>query len=201
MAVAQAWEAAGGDLPPEIANLLLTFDAPYFFDVSLLLAIPEFQVPLPGGERPSQSDVFALVAGRGGGTCVLAVEGKVDEAFGPTVRERRAAGGADRLTFLGNLLELPDPALDLLRYQLLHRAAAALRTAQEFKAAGAAVVVQSFSPTDRWYEDFEAFVRALGATPEKGRLASVGSRGGIPLYLGWAQGDQRFRKDLMSAAV
>lgn len=201
MTLAQSWEAADGDLPPEIANLLLTFEAPYFLDVSLVLALPEFQIPLPGGERPTQTDVLALVSGRGGDTCVLAVEGKVDEPFGPTIAGQRVSGSVGRLAFLRNLLDLPEPIPDSIRYQLIHRTAGAILAAREFRAAAAAMIVHSFSPQDRWYEDYQAFANLLGATPVKGKLAFVGPRGGIPLYLGWAAGDQRFRADLSAAAV
>ena len=46
----------------------------------LLLAIPEHQVALPGGGRPSQCDVFALVR-NDVGTPTVAVEAKVREPF------------------------------------------------------------------------------------------------------------------------
>jgi hypothetical protein len=52
-ATARAWEAADG-LPQEIAELL----GP---DPELLLAIPEHKVRLPGWERTTECDVFALV--------------------------------------------------------------------------------------------------------------------------------------------
>jgi len=52
-ATAQCWEAANG-LPQEIAEIFGTKS-------ELLLAIPEHKVPLAGGTRGSQCDVFALV--------------------------------------------------------------------------------------------------------------------------------------------
>ena len=78
MAAALSWEAAPG-LPPEIAALLGQ-------DVHLLLAIPEHKVALPGGRRKSQCDVFALARDRDQ-TIAAAIEAKVNEPFGPTVRE------------------------------------------------------------------------------------------------------------------
>jgi hypothetical protein len=59
-AIASCWEAADG-LPREIAGLLRTH--PDFSAVvpELLVAFPEWRVPLPGGQRASQNDVFALV--------------------------------------------------------------------------------------------------------------------------------------------
>ena len=57
--LAYCWEQADG-LPSEIANL---FSASSDFEgqtPELLLAVPEHKVPLPGGTRESQNDVFAL---------------------------------------------------------------------------------------------------------------------------------------------
>jgi hypothetical protein len=51
--LAHCWEDAKG-LPPEIAAL-------FGGHATLLLAIPEHKVELPGGSRPSQTDLFALV--------------------------------------------------------------------------------------------------------------------------------------------
>ena len=52
MSVAQSWEAAAGKLPTEIGGLLERSPDPVFRRVELLIAIPEYQVDLPGGERP-----------------------------------------------------------------------------------------------------------------------------------------------------
>src|SRR5580765_7557310 len=65
MSLAQCWEAADG-LPPEIRALLATTNHTALEAPELLLAIPEYQVSLPGGARATQTDVFALVRGRGG---------------------------------------------------------------------------------------------------------------------------------------
>lgn len=45
-------------------------------------AFPEHQVPLLGGSRPSQTDLF-VVAQSPGELVSIAVEGKVREPFGP----------------------------------------------------------------------------------------------------------------------
>jgi hypothetical protein len=195
MSIAQSWEAANGALPPEIAALLAGSSDRTLHEPQLLLAIPEYQVDLPGGTRPTQTDVFALVRTHGGITA-LAVEGKVDETFGPNVDQKRAEGAEDRLKHLHELLELNPQHSGALRYQLLHRTAAAIILAQQFRAEAGVMVVQSFSPKNRWFDDFQHFGQAIGVQPEKGCLADVGTRGGIRLYIGWAIGDQRFRKDL-----
>jgi len=77
--LAHAWEDAAG-LPPEIAALLRCFGK-----VELLLAIPEYDVPLAGSERPSQNDVFALVRTKDG-LIVIMVEGKSLSRLAPPSR-------------------------------------------------------------------------------------------------------------------
>ena len=105
-----------------------------FPKIDLLLALPEHQVHLPGGARPSQNDIWAL--GRSQDQLVsIAVEGKVSEPFGPTIREWQAessAGKTRRLAYLLSLLELPSTP-ESLRYQLLHRTASAIIEARRFK--------------------------------------------------------------------
>ena len=80
-----------------------------------------------------------------------------------------------------------------IRYQLLHRTVSALLIAEQFNAVAAVMIVQSFSPTDRWFEDFEAFARLFGAAVSAGQLVRLGEFNGTPLYVGWCKGDQRFR--------
>jgi len=95
-------------VPPEVLAALESATDPLFQDLKLLLVIPEYQVDLPGGQRPSQTDVFVLMRGSRG-LVAIAVEGKVDEAFGPTVGEKRAeasAGVIRRLAWLSNRLGL-----------------------------------------------------------------------------------------------
>lgn len=200
MALARSWEAAGDDFPSEIATVLHTTLNPVFADARLLIAIPEYCVPLSGGSRATQTDLFALVRGRGG-LGVLAIEGKVDEELGPTVSGKEREGAAERLAYLHDLLELTSGETADLRYQLVHRTAAAVLLAREFCASAAAMIVHSFSPTKMWYSDFAGFVLAMGGKPQHKGLISVGKRSGIALHLGWVSGDQRFRGPLEQAVV
>lgn len=163
----------------------------------MLLAIPEYQVPLPGGQRPSQTDLLAI-ARSANGLVVIAVEGKVDESLGPTVGQKRSeesSGVDERLKFLLATLELSE-CPDGVRYQLLHRTASAILVAREFAAESAVMLVQSFSPTAKWFDDFEAFASLFGLKAEPGRLLSLGVRSGVPLYIGWCVGDQQFRSEI-----
>ena len=130
------------------------------------------------------------------GLVVIAVEAKVDEPFGPTLGEKRAeasAGQHERLLYLHTVLGLPQPLPDTIRYQLLHRSASAVLTARRFHAHAAVMVVQSFSPESRWFDDFAAFVTALGASGGRGTVTIVPSAENPVLYIGWCAGDQRHR--------
>jgi hypothetical protein len=181
--LAHSWEAASG-LPIEIQNLLEPLVGPS----KLLIALPEHKVALPGGRRESQCDVFALIRGADQ-VIACAIEGKVEEPFGPTVGEwltDPSKGKLDRLAFIRQTLGT--------RYQLLHRTAAAVIEADRFMAAAAAMIVHSFSPTLRWLEDFRSFARLFGLELDAGLAGRAILPSGKPLYLGWASGDRRFRE-------
>lgn len=187
-AVAQSWEAANG-VPPEI-NLL------FGGNLELLLAIPEHQVHLRGGRRPSQCDVFALLR-QGKHTIAMAVEGKVDEPFGPRLVEWLADasdGKRERLEQIRYSLQLADEIPGGLHYQLFHRTAAAVIEAKRFKTDIAAMVVQSFSPTAKWFEAFAEFASYLGVELKPGQLGTIQLENGLHLKIGWATGDQAFRE-------
>jgi hypothetical protein len=192
MSAAACWEEAAVRLPPELAEAFDAAPGPELKKLELLLAIPEWQVHLPGGSRPSQTDVFAL-ARNAHGLVALAVEAKVDETFGPTLKEKRAEaseGQTERLDYLHRVLGLQSPLPDTIRYQLLHRTVSAIETAKAFHASTAVMVVQSFSAEVRWHEDF---AEALGAGP-----IGVGMARALPghdrpkVFLAWCCGDQRF---------
>lgn len=192
MALARSWEDAQPSVPPEIAAALESADDPSLGGLRLLLAIPEYQVELPGGQRPSQTDVLALMRGQEG-LVVVAVEGKVDEPFGPTVGEKRSeasAGVDERLAWLIARLGF-DSVPDTIRYQLLHRTVSSLSS---FNAACAVMLVHSFSPTGRWFEDFAAFASLFGVEAGAGSILRINRPAGVPLFIGWRASDQRFRE-------
>ena len=181
MATARSWLAG---FPPEIAALL----GP---DATLLEAHPEHKVPMPGRGYPSQCDVFALCRADGN-DIALAVEAKVSEPFGPTVAEwlgpAPSENKRERLgTICGWLGAAEAPGS--LRYQLLHRTAAAIVEARRHGLRHAAMIVQSFSPERAWFEDFAAFCGWLGIPAAPGTAADRTLPDGIMLRLGWACGD------------
>jgi hypothetical protein len=195
MTLARSWEAASG-FPDEVREMFRSSGNSQFLAIEPLLIIPEYQVPLPGGRRASQTDVF-VVARSSAGLVTIAVEGKVDETFGPTIAERRteeSEGVSTRITFLLQCLGLTDVP-DSIRYQLLHRAASAIVAAQQYFASHAVMLVHSFSWSDRWFDDFAAFAKLFNRTPRIGELVTLSSCSGIELHVGWCKGDQRFRTD------
>ncbi|WEZ81973.1 hypothetical protein P6U16_11985 [Rhizobium sp. 32-5/1] len=184
--LAHSWHASDG-LPPEVAAF---FPAP----CELLLAIPEYRVPLAGGGRDSQNDVFLLLR-YNDRTCAATIEGKVSEPFGPTLGEWLATpskGKAIRLQAICDLLGLGNPLPLHIRYQLLHRAASAVIESQRFKTDEAAMIVHSFSPTKLWFDDFANFCGLFhkAVKPDEGAIVTCGSA--QPLRLGWATGDPIF---------
>lgn len=193
MTAAASWEEANDTLPSEIAALLDRSLDEDLVGLKLLAAIPEWEVSLPGGETNSHTDILAL-ARNDRGLCVLAVEAKVDEDFGPTVKAKRtkpSAGQSERLEYLRSLFGL-STLDDAIRYQLLHRTASAVLTAREFHAHAAVMIVQSFGKRPSLREDFDNFCHALNAKCLPGGLAVVQSVNQPRLFLGWCSGDPRF---------
>lgn len=192
-ALAYCWQESRG-FPSEVRRLFRGSGIEVFQDIEMLLGFPEFKVPLPGGRRASQNDIFILA--RGAGQLVsITVEGKVSEPFGDTIAEWKAQGGKGkeaRLKYLCNLLELDPTSVDPIRYQLLHRTASAVIEAKAFGAPNALMLVHSFSDEDKWFDDYQRFLVLLGA---KGRPDSVVLAKRIHvvnLYLGWVQGDKKY---------
>ena len=180
--LAHCWEDAKG-LPLEISAL-------FAGRATLLLAVPEHKVDLPGGRRPSQSDLFALLR-QDDSTIACTIEGKVAETFGPTMHEwqgEQSAGKTDRLAYLCKLLGLMQPLPPNLRYQLVHRAASAVIEADRFKTDEAAMIVHSFSRTSEWFDDFAEFAKLFGLTAAPGRLLTFSLPSGKPMHLAWAAG-------------
>jgi hypothetical protein len=181
--LAHCWEDAKG-LPPEIAGL-------FGGRATLLFAVPEHKVDLPGGNRPSQSDLFALVRWEER-TIACTIEGKVDEAFGPTIREwfaEPSEGKTERLAYLCNLLGLVQPLPPGLRYQLLHRSASAVIEADRFKTDEAAMIVHSFSKTAQWFGDFANFGQLFGLAASPNKLLSFSLPSGKRMHIAWVTGN------------
>ena len=193
--LAHCWEASDG-FPPEVSKVLTQTTEPLLANLEPLLAVPEFKVSLPGGSRASQNDVFVLARSSAGPVCIM-VEGKVNESFGPTLDEWRtdvSPGKGSRLSFLLRTLSISAPPSGDIGYQLFHRAASAIITAEQYHAVAAIVLIHSFSVERTGWPDYEAFVnlfgvRALGDVVQ--RLPSVSP---IPVFGVWIAGDCSFLK-------
>lgn len=185
--LADRWDSGG--FPPEVESLLTQQESTR--GATMILGIPEHRVALAGGARASQTDLWVLARTRAG-LLSIAVEGKVNESFGPTVGEWQPAGSAgrsQRWAAICSLLEVDQRCDQSTRYQLFHRTASALIEARRFFARSAAVIVHSFSPTAASFQDFRQFVRLVGGDVDRpGQLVAVPPRENIALFFGWAAG-------------
>jgi hypothetical protein len=189
-ALATAWFGRSS-LPEEVEDV---FSPTLLAGLSPLLGLVEHEVPLAGRGSASHNDLLVL-AKAANDLVVIAVEGKVDEAFGndDTVEEWLAAGGENRetrISFLAETLVIPHEGfLEPVRYQLVHRTASAVLEARRFNARHAVMLVHSFGHAPALLEQYKAFATTLGAqNASSGVLSHVGNRDGIELWLGWASG-------------
>jgi hypothetical protein len=187
--LAYTWHPSDG-FPPSVAD---AFAASELGHLEFIVGVPEYKVALPGGDRASQTDLFVLARTQTGEKVAIAVEGKALEAFGDkTVAEWRTGGSegkAQRLRFLLRVLGLPDDAaLSQQRYQLLHRTASPLVEAKRLNATHAVMLVHSFGGENRWFDEFAAFARLLGAEPQVGGVSRAARSSGS-LFLGWVSDD------------
>lgn len=171
-------------------------------DLALLAAIPEWQVGLPGGTTHSVTDILALCRNKLG-LCVIAVEAKVLEDFGPRLADKRRSptpGQLERLDYLCALLQA-EHLEDDVRYQLLHRTASALLTAQQFHAKTAVMLVHAFATPSERMTDFHTFIAALGAEQVAPGVWHVPAFTAPTLYLVWCAGNEAHRETLLPSAM
>jgi Domain of unknown function (DUF6946) len=192
--IAHCWQEANG-FPECVKNVFTKSGIRLFRNIELLLAFPEYKVPLPGGRRASQNDLFVLA--RGDNQLIsITVEGKVSEPFGETIgewKEHESKGKAKRLEFLLNELQLANRQIDTIRYQLLHRTASAVIEARKFNAENALMLVHSFSKSYEGFDDFCQFLALFGlreTTPDS--LVFAKRVAAANLYFGWVKGDDKF---------
>lgn len=193
--LAHSWEAADG-FPSEVAESFTRCNEPLLKNINPVLAIPEFKVPLPGGARASQNDIFVLARSSSGPVSIM-VEGKVNESFGPTLDEWRkeaSPGKDERLNFLLHTLGLTTTPAGAVRYQLFHRAASAIITGEQYRAAASVLLIHSFSQERIGWSDYQAFSRLFGTEAEIGCVQRLGTASSIPLFGAWVVGKPQFLK-------
>ena len=185
METAKAWHNTSG-FPAPVDKVFRAAGEP-FESFQPLLVIPEHKVPLPGGSRPSQNDVWVL-ARHETGLASITVEGKVDETFGELLADWNkdaTLGKRKRLESLTRTIGLSAEPPGNIRYQLLHRAASALIEAERFCANIAVMLVHSFSREDIGLEDFRAFTHLFGVSSQPDQLVRLSQPFNVPLYAAW----------------
>ncbi len=153
--LAVAWWRSQNDFPPAVRAVLRT--APEYNTAELVDGFFEREVELGSSGRNSQTDLM-VIAGLAEELAVIAVEGKVEESFAEPVGDwNTTPGKQSRLERLCETLCLDAARVGGIRYQLLHRTASAVYEAKRYRCGKALMLVHSFSPTHRWFEDFAAF--------------------------------------------
>ena len=203
MSVAACWEENQPKLPPEVIAVFEASREQSLANLQMLLAIPEWEVELPGGDTSSQTDVLAITRNEFG-LVILAVEAKVDEPFGPTLgtkKQNATPSQLKRIAYLEKELNCRTLLADEIRYQLLHRTVSAVLTARAFHSGVAVMVVQSFSPDSRWRGDFDAFAVAIGGKCLTSDLYEIPRETEPRLMLGWCKGDEQFLRAVLPRAL
>ena len=146
MSMAYCWQNADG-IPASVQKVFVGSKIPLLKKTKVILAIPEYKVPLPGRGPASQNDLFVL-AKSDDQLIVIMVEGKASEPFGDkTVREwinNASEGKKKRLKALCGEIGLEQSRVMGIRYQLIHRTAAAVLEAKKFNSSSALMLIHSF---------------------------------------------------------
>lgn len=199
METAISWEIASNSnsgfatlsgMPTPIAKLLEDSDDG---ELILLSAVAEHKVELPGGTAASQCDVWAIVK-TSVGLLSLTVEAKANEPFGnETLKTWLVAGKTEasksnrQIRWEYILSHLPSStSYSDVRYQLLHRCAAAVIEAKRYRMTHAAFIVQAFESPETSFQDYAVFCKALNITAGRDHMETI-SVNGISLSVGWAE--------------
>ena len=194
MSAAACWEDNQPNLPPEIVKTLESVKDDTLANLELVLAIPEWEVDLPGGDRPSQTDILAITK-NDSGLVVIGIEAKVEEPFGPTLEKKKTGaseGQLSRINYLEKELGRTAPFSNQIRYQLLHRSVSTLLTARSFHSQVAVMLIHSFSQTSKWRNDFETFCDELSCMRLSKDIFQVPHIKDRRLLLGWCKGNPAY---------
>ncbi len=189
--LATAWFTAG-DIPLSVRTILDSCED--YRGAALLHGIFEHGDDIEKTGRSTQTDLMLTLKLRDGFAAV-AIEGKVDEAFGPKVEEWRKSGSPGkkrRLQVICDVLGLSPDAVDDLFYQLLHRSYAAVAQARRYGTKRAMMLVHSFSeanPTfagaDR-FEDLQVFAHSLRVPlPARNSVSEPVALGDVEFRIAW----------------
>lgn len=196
-ALAHSWTNADG-FPPKVKAVITAWRE--LADLEPDTGYVERETPMPAKGLPSCTDLL-VIAESAGYPCVIAVEGKANERFGDaTVAEwRKASPNGDntnrenRLAMILQIIGLSHrtETIGTVRYQLLHRMAAAVieATSKQHNAESAILLVHSFASDAKQKQvnesDYLAFLREYGAEETLEKLIPLGAASGIMLYAAW----------------
>ncbi len=206
-ALATRWHASA-DIPPVVRQVLDSSEK--FAGAKFVDGFLERNVDLPDGGRPTQTDLMAILRLKDQ-LAIAAIEGKVDESFGPLVGEwlKENPGRKNRLMMLCGMFGLDD-CDEGLRYQLFHRSASAILEAERYHAPTALLLIHSFNPEKAGFTDYAAFLEAIGIAraPVAGRIYGPLKCSEIEFYAGWVaddcadiSGEENFWRSLNSYAA
>ena len=148
---------------PELVRLTLD-TVPALQKAVLLEVFLEREVSLGDGARNSQTDLLCLLSIKKQ-LVVMSVEGKVREPFGNIVAKEHETASAFKKSHIERLAQVLGLSLEdakPLRYQLIHRTAAAIFEAKRFHSRTAVMMVHSFDPADAGFADYRLFANAIG---------------------------------------
>lgn len=192
--LAVAWEAARKTergIPPAVAEFLDEHDLTR--GSKLVIGLPELQVEFPGGGHQSQTDLWVLLKA-GDRLISVAVEAKSGESLDKPVGEwlkdiSPNSGKPARLAALRDILRLADTDVAQIRYQLLHRSAAAVRMAEDLNASTAVLLVQAFGGARDLPSrtDFSKFTELMLCESALKGPMKVGRPTWVPLLVGWLE--------------
>ena len=178
------WKADG--FPKKVKIILENSGIKPFQELVFLIAFPEYKVQIvPQGRQGSQNDLFVLAKGLEG-LIVIMVEGKESEDFGELINNLKKPN-QKRIDFLLETLNLKQEHVfqAKIRYQLLHRTASALIEAERFNSKTALMLVDSFSPTYKHFEDYAKFLKLFKIEAGKDSVSGPVRVNGIDLYFAW----------------
>lgn len=190
--LAIAWSQSSTDFPPAVRAVLSM--VPEYSDAELVDGFFEREIELGSPGRNSQADILVL-AGLRQEIGIIAVEGKVNETFREFVKDWNTTPGKQvRLERLTQTLGLETADVGGIRYQLLHRTASAIYEAKRYRCRHAMMLVHSFSPTHRWFEDFAKFSSLMNQpVSAPGSVSIAKTCEGISLRLAWVADSPRGR--------
>ena len=190
--LAITWFQSSNDFPPSVRAALSA--VPEYSDAELVDGFFEREIELGSPGRNSQADLL-VITGLRQELGVIAVEGKVNEPFGEFVKDWNTTPGKQvRLERLAQTLGLDVADAGEIRYQLLHRTASAIYEAKRYRCRHAMMLVHSFSPTHRWFEDFAKFSALMNQPVSVPGIVSIAKMcEGISLRLAWVADSPRGR--------